>query len=555
MSRLQSSLGRIRDAITRQFSRESLSAVLHVLVLLALVTAVRPLFSAPIGTQHYEASSIVLSLVKSDIALIQQAATRNRAAIPEILFLLVPTLFFVFAKRKLRWSDWAHGESFRVLVIGVLAIVTWSGATFEFNNYLQRGHVFDRLLLVGFLALSWRTPLAVPFATRLGILLVREAYVPINLDDFEFRTVTELLTIFSVFIWASARRSFQPWHVLVVGIGSWASYYYIAGVAKWTYGPTYSWLLEDRLTNLALASHMRGWLPFISDETFNAAIGRFRPYDLSLTIFTLIVEFGALVAFFLHRKVARLWFFLCFCLNFGIFTLTGVCFWKWMLVNGVFIYWTGRTGTPILDKFYSHKLALMLGVATVLYSGNRIWYNPQTHVVWYDTQFLEQYDIMVVGKSGEKYVVDPNYFAPQDMHFVQGAFCYATDNERAITHIYGTTGSYEVMKQLNEFTDPKQALALHRRGRMCSNPKQRTVFDDYMKRLFGNINRNGRPYDWISMLGAPHHLWVGIRGKEYKQQEKVTRLELWRSLMYAHGGKYHVLEKKLTHKIDLPNAD
>jgi hypothetical protein len=25
--------------------------------------------------------------------------------------------------------------------------------------------------------------------------------------------------------------------------------------------------------------------------------------------------------------------------------------------------------------------------------------------------------------------------------------------------------------------------------------------------------------------------------------------------MYAHGGKYHTLEKKLTHKIELPNAD
>lgn len=555
MARLRSIVDRINLAIRRQFSSEAFSGLFHVILLFVFVTIVRPLFSASVAAQEYEGWSIVMSALETDVSAFIRAATRNQAAVPSVMFLFVPTLFFIFSKRKLRWTDWQHGTAFRALVMAVLAVVVWSGATFEYNNYLHRGHAGDRVLLLVLFGLSWQYPLAVPFAVRLGILLVREAYVPINLDDFEFRTVTELLTIFSVFIWASAKRTFQPWHVLVVGLGSWACYYYVAGTAKWGYGPKYSWLLENRLTNLALSTHMRGWLALIRDEHVNAFVRLIRPYDVLLSIYTLIVEFGALVAFFLHRKTARLWFGLCFLLHAGIFAMSGVFFWKWMLVNVAFMWWFGTRGRPILDKLYTYKFPLILAGAAVFFSANRIWYWPQTHVVWYDTQLLDQYDIIVVGKSGERYVVDPNYFAPQDLHMAQGAFCYATENERAVTHIYGTTGSYDVMKQLNQFSDPKQALALHNRGGVCSNPSQRAVWDNYMKRFFGNINRYGRPWDWLSRLGCPHHLWIDVRGKEFKAQEKVTRLELWRTLMYAHNGKYHALEKKLTHTVDLPNAN
>ncbi len=557
VSRLQNAANRVKLALKRQVSGEAFSVLFHVVLLFVFVTILRPLFSASIAAQEYEGVSIVVSVLQADVNSLIRGATRNQPVVPEVLFLFIPTLYFLFAKRRLRWTDWQHGTAFRALVMAILAVVVWSGTTFEYNNYLHRGHAFDRLLLLGLFGLSWRYPLAIPFAVRLGIILVREGYVPINLDDFEFRTVTELLTLFSIFIWLSAKRSFQPWHALIVGVGSWACYYYIAGVAKWTYGPKYSWLLENRLTNLALSTHMRGWLASVSDEHVNAVIRLIRPYDVLMSIYTLLVEFGALVAFFLHRKIARVWFGLCFLLHAGIFMMSGVFFWKWMLVNVAFIWWFGRRDArPILDKFFAYKLPLVLAAAAVFFSANRIWYWPQTHVVWYDTPLLDQYDIIVVGKSGERYVVDPNYFAPQDLHMSQGAFCYATDNERAVTHIYGTTGSYEVMKQLNQFNDPKQALALHNRGGVCSNPAQRLVFDNYMKRFFGNINRHGRPWDWLSQLGCPHHLWIDVRGpKEFKAQEKVTRLELWRTLMYAHKGKYHQLEKKLAHTIELPDAN
>jgi hypothetical protein len=551
-SRLQRTLIRLRSAALEQISPESLSSVLHVLALVALVIVLRPIFASVIGGNHYEAQTVVTSLIEHDINLLTAAAQRHRPVVPLVLFLVLPTAFFWATKRRLRWTDWQHGRSLRALVMAILFIVVYAGSTFDYNVLLQRGHPYDRLLLVVLWLLSWRYPLAVPFAVRWGIIMIREAYHPIVLDDFEYRAVTEVLIVFAAFVWASAKKTFQPWHFLVVALGSWASYYYVAAGAKWDYGPEQSWLWENHLTHLAISAHIRGWLGFVDDNTFLAIASFIKQYDRALSIFTLIVEFGALVAFFIHRKTAQIWFVLLIVLNLGIFVMTGICFWKWIMANLAFAVWSSRGGRPVFEKMCSQKLVVLLGILLVYYADKKIWFWPQKGVSWYDTQLIDQYDIYAVGVSGKKYIVDPNYFAPQDMHFVQGNLCYATDGERGITSIYGTTGGYTIMKALNEFEEPFQALALHRRGRVCSNPKQRAVFDAFMRRFFGNVNRHGRPYDWLSALGRPHHLWVHSQGHLYDEQEPVEKVELWRRTVYAHGDRYHELESKLAHTVEIP---
>src|SRR5690606_35735148 len=158
-----------------------------------------------------------------------------------------------------------------------------------------------------------------------------------------------------------------------------------------------------------------------------------------------------IVFLFLHPRVTRWWFFGAFVLNFGIFVMSGICFWKWMVVSlGAFI-WLGRSGRPLIDRMHSLKLPLLLGIVSIYYGNERIWYYPQTRVVWYDTRLMENYQIYAVGESGERYLVPPTYFEPMDMHFTQGRLCYATDNERSASGIYGSSGNYRMMKQLEAF--------------------------------------------------------------------------------------------------------
>ncbi|NUP10444.1 MAG: hypothetical protein HOW73_30710 [Polyangiaceae bacterium] len=541
----------------RQLGRDALMAVLHVAVLLALVTLLRPLFFRGVSEDHYRAPSILWSMVKSDWSVIAQAAKRHSPAFPELLSFLVPTVLFALSKRKLRWEDWEHGKALRLWIMAVIFMLAWSGSTFPFNHYLNRGHFLDRGTLVALAALSWRYPIMVPLAVRWAIVMIKESYIPIPQDDFDFRAPAEFVIVFGIFVWASASRSFKPIHFMIVGIGSFASYYYSAGLAKWNFGPPHSWLLENHVSNMSVAAYVRGWMTFIPEETYMKLIGVSHKLDTALQGFTLFVELGSLVAFFLHPRITRWWFLGLFLLNFGIFMMTGVCFWKWFFVSVSGFVWCGRVGRPLVEKMHELKLPLVLGIVSIYYCNERIWFYPQTHVVWYDSAIMENYEMYAVGESGRKYLIGPNYFGPSDMHWAQGNLCYATESQRALTGIYGNTGNYSTMKRLNEFDKPEQGLAMQRRGRICHDDKRLRKYENFVQTVFGNINRNGgKKHKWLRLIGRPTHIWVFPRHPDtelFAEQEKVVAVELWQTVAYHHGDKIYRTEPELGHVTKIPH--
>lgn len=531
-------------------------AVLHVAILLALVSLLRPLFFRGVADVHYRAPSVLLSMATSDIDLVSQAAKRHRPAYPEILIFVVPIVLFVLGRRRLRWTDWEHGKALRIWVMAVVIMLAWSGSTFPFNVYLNRGHFLDRFALVSFAALSWRYPIMVPLTVRTAIVMIKEAYVPIAQDDFDFRAPAEVVVIFSIFAWAAASRSFKPVHFMFVGMGSFAAYYYSAGLAKWNFGPPDSWLLDNHVSNMSAAAYVRGWMPFIPEETYLGFIAFAHKMDVPLQGFTLFIELGSLVGFFLHPRFTRWWFLGLALLNFGIFMMTGVCFWKWLTLSVTAFIWMGRSGAPLVEAVHRYKLAMLLAIVSIYYANDRIWYFPQTRVVWYDSALMENYELIAVGESGKKYIVSPNYLSPGDMHWAQGNLCYATESERAATGIYGNTGNFTMMKRLNELERPEQGFDIHRRGRRCKDPKRQQKYEDLLKTYLGNVNRYGKKHEWLRLIGRPTHIWVFPDHSKYElfdEQEKVTKVELWLTVAYHHKDVLHRSEPKLAHVTEIPH--
>jgi hypothetical protein len=535
----------------RFFSREDVQFILHGLALLALLVLLRPMFTAIVPATVYEARTLVWELIKLDITVLTTAAQGQRPAVPHLLFLVIPTVLILASGRPIRWSRWESGASLRAFVMTLLLMMAWAGSTFDYNLYLNQGHAWDRLLLIALTALSWRSPLAVPFATRWALILIKEAYVPLALDDFDFRPVHEILVVFSCFVWASPRRTFNTRHFLLVGLACWASYYFVAGIAKMFFGPAWSWLLENHVTNLAIGGRARGWLGFISDETFMGAIAFIRRFDVLLAGFVLVVELGALALFFVHPRVTRLWLWLCIVLHAGIFILAGAFFWKWILADIAFLMFLRRGGEPILRRICRQKAVIVFAILMVTLSGHRIYFYPQTGVRWYDSGFVENWMLYAVGPSGARYLVDPSTMGPMEMHWTHGNTCYATE-ETSITSEYGVTGSYGVMKAIEGLKAPEDALKVLARGRPCKNPGMQNVFNEFMRRYFGTMNRQGKPYGWLSWIERPAHLWVQPQGDLYELEEPVERIELWREIVVHHGGALHRVETKKTHEVAIP---
>lgn len=553
--RLTSITQGLKEAATRVWNRDDLRFIAHCVLLLGMLVWIRPMFLASIPRSAYEQSSIFWALLQDDFNLLIRGARATRPTIPHLLFLLVPTALLLWGRGRMTWEQWEHGKALRGLVMGLLAILAWSGSTFEHNMYLDQLHLLDRVLLIALALLSWRTPLAVPFAVRWVWIMLYEPYQPIGLDNFEFRSLVEVLVVFSVFVWASFIRSYRAAHFLLVGLGCWASYYYAAGVAKVYYGPSWSWLFDDRLSNLAFTTYMRGWLSFIPEATYLSINEFLRHFDPLLTWFTLIFELGAVACYFLNRRLAQLWLVLGIVFQFGIFALTGICFWKWMLANLAFLLFVSRGGAPVYKEMTRHWLVIAFGILIVFFSRERTYFYPQTGVAWYDTRMLEDYTLQAIGESGESYLVASRFLMPMDLHFSQGSLCYAT-NERSATQVYGVTGSHRTMMALENMKEAEDALRIANRGRRCKDDRGRARFDDFFQKYFRSVNRHGgRPVGWLAWLGRPRHLWLFPKGNLYDFQEPVKQIELWREVVVKFQGKAHRFDKRRVHVVDIPEGN
>jgi hypothetical protein len=218
----------------------------------------------------------------------------------------------------------------------------------------------------------------------------------------------------------------------------------------------------------------------------------------------------------------------------------------------LWLYLRSKGGAPVLTQMCKHKLVILFGIATVFFSRDRVYFFPQTGVSWYDTRFMEDYELWAVGPSGARYMVHPSSITPNEMHWVQGRLCYAA-KEKSITGIYGTAGSHGILMALENLKEPKDALKLLARGRSCANPERQKVFDEFMARYFHNMNERGRPYRWLSWIGRFTHIRLTLYGEElYDLQEPVERIELWRELVVHYDGELHRLERKLVHTVPIP---
>lgn len=539
--------------LSRLRLRESLVFAAHAAVIIGIVALVRPVFMTLVPAKQYEQPVIVWAMIQADVTSLTKWLHGGRFVTPTLLFLVPPTVLLLALRKRLRWTDFDHGKELRLLVMVFIAILTWAGSTFDYNSYLDRGHFVDRGLLVALAIASYFTPLAVPFSVKWAVVMLKEPYIPIIQDDFDLRSTGELLIVFSCFVWASVHRTFRAKHALFTVIACWASYYYAAGVAKLNIGPElWSWTFDDHVTNISVGSHVRGWLSFLPDDIYLPAIAQLRRVDVGFTLYTMVLELGALFAFFVHPKVARWAFLGCFFLNFGIFLLTGICFWKWMMVNLTFYFWLKKKGAAPFREITRAPLVIALGIALVFFSRGRDYFFPQTGVAWYDSRMVENYVFYVIGQSGKRYFLDPSYLTPMDIQWIQGRLCYATQ-ERSVTGIYGVTRNYKAVMKLEQIARPGEAMAMLKNGRVCDDPKQRAIFDEFFKRYFKTINRSGRQHTWLTAIGRFRHLYVFPKGENmYDTQEPVTKIELWREVIVLHDDKLHKLETKLTHTVDIP---
>ena len=125
LSRIEASW--LGGLLWRFFTRRDVSAVLHCAFLIGMMVYVRPMFSAAVPRQSYEARTIIWDLVQRDVnAIVAMAAGKRGIGAPRILFLVIPTLLLLLRRRSLKWTRWEGGRTLRLFIFAFLLPLAWT---------------------------------------------------------------------------------------------------------------------------------------------------------------------------------------------------------------------------------------------------------------------------------------------------------------------------------------------------------------------------------------------------------------------------------------------
>ena len=140
----------------------------------------------------------------------------------------------------------------------MVLLLAWTYSTYDFNLYLDRGHAFDRILLVGLAAcVVWRPVFIFPFVLH-SSAMARQFVQPIDGYSLAEQLLLARILMLALgqFLLASlAQRSCLGGFVLLLCCLI-AAPYWASGIAK----RLHHWLWEDEIHLLLPATYANGWL-------------------------------------------------------------------------------------------------------------------------------------------------------------------------------------------------------------------------------------------------------------------------------------------------------
>ena len=264
-------------------------------------------------------------------------------------------------------------------------ITTWLVATYDFNLFFNQAHHVDRiaLLLLGSLIL-WRPVFVFPFLLTLLAIFSQFSY-PFERNPAwtEFNLFARALTLFgSALILQAVTRREQAHNFVVIFCCLIASSYWGSGIGKFRL----NWIAHPYVYLLPFGSYANGWLGFLEPSTIVRFTKILSYVTVPMMLFTLVIEWGSVVILF--RRSLTLAFLAGFIIfHSGIFLLSGMFLWKWILLEAaLFAYFLRERERVAISNWSYFVLSL------ILIGGSPLWFKPK-NLSWYDTPVTYSYPI------------------------------------------------------------------------------------------------------------------------------------------------------------------
>ncbi len=308
------------------------------------------------------------------------------------------------------------------------------------------------------------------------------------------------------------------------------SHYVITALAKALLGPRpWSWVLHNRLHYLAASAYSWGWARFVPWHRYRRVIQGVRRLERPLQGFIFSLEL--LVPLALLDQRLAVGFSLAFAgFHLGVFALSGLFFWDWVLTDLVLALWIARLPPEAAHLAFGFS-PLLLGcfVLGVFPLRHRLW-KPMP-LGWYDSPFTQRVHWQVTGASGKTYGLYNDFMCPHERLYgkVHGAFAVP---HGVMTYHLGEVWKLELRDALVA-AGPDLARLHTVRERFGIYPQSKPLTERhrrYLSAYFAKLNAGARKFAlprWAAWLKAPgDQLFYWGELEPYRRQELVRSVRL-----------------------------
>jgi hypothetical protein len=320
-----------------------------------------------------------------------------------------------------------------------------------------------------------------------------------------------------------------------------AGHYWVCGLGKLQLG----WLLHDRVHYLLPATYANGWLGFLQPEVIERLTRALAGANGPMKLLTLSVECGALLCLG-HRSVLRLMLAAWMTFHAGIFLISGICFWKWMVLDATVLGVFFRKNLPPVPIFTRGHFLLSIG----LISTAGLWSAP-VKLAWLDARVTYTYRFEAIGPDGRTFTLPPRFFAPYDYQFTLGNFGYVAEPPH-LGIVWGAIMEPSLAKALENAGSTEQILTLEReRGRPGFDASRSAVFDGFIRQFASHWNERNTKDSWWSLLQAPRQLWTFSRPPAIRDGQRIDQVMIYEVTSLFDGKRYREVRKTRVRTIDL----
>ena len=545
-----------------------LEHIAHAVGLLLFASFFGTVFSdleAGLPSGIYFAKSFTLSLVKQ----VPLALVLALVSVSFVIWLVLPT-----SRHRLTWHgiDCIGGLRWPIFAMG--ATLAWNYAGHPYNYYFDQSHCWDRWLLILLLLGMLRSPLLIPvFALELLVSRAQFSH-PINAittigDELPIRVLgmvagcalwngllggLESVRAGKRFTFLNERRlpPLIRTDSLVYSILCLiASYYAFAGLAKLLLGASLTdWMRFSHMENLFVASYLNGWLNHLPEARILEVADSIRSISVPISVVTVLVEMSMALILLRQRGTALLLGAIS-SLHIGIVFMTGIIFWKWVVVDvSILVWlWLRRNDDEIRRMYTGWRFVASLPLMAVI-----MLVSHGNYFTWWNTKWIKVYEFEARDDAGNVYLVDYADFSPYVLFDI-----YQRRAPLVETYIYGGSLNQQLMRRLEELDRAGLAHLLSSAAESGEGPAQereKRTIGAFMKRYFKH--RNNRPARGVSAFALPppamHNRHLSAPNL-YRDQAPIVGLQLRFIEFFYSGSELHQMRNEIVHTIEIPPDD